>query len=93
MQVGLSHHQATCLCQVCAGDRAAGGADAFERRGAASDRSDSANHESTEARKTVSILRDYTPNTARNGEDIVRPAWRHADLIRNGEAPVRVVTA
>ena len=31
------------------------------------------------------ILRDYTPGTSERGEDIVRAAWRHAEVGRNDQ--------
>ncbi len=33
------------------------------------------------------ILRDHTPNATDGGEDMVRPAWRHAEPGRNDLAP------
>jgi hypothetical protein len=32
------------------------------------------------------ILRDYTPGTFEEGEDIVRAAWRHAEVGRNDQS-------
>ena len=29
------------------------------------------------------ILRDYTPNPNKNGNDIVRPVWQHTEVSRN----------
>ena len=31
------------------------------------------------------ILRDYTPGTSEGSEDIVRAAWRHAEVGRNDQ--------
>ena len=43
---------------------------------------------------TGRILRDYTPDASRRGEDIVRTAWRHAGPVvsrplRESEATAR----
>jgi hypothetical protein len=41
-----------------------------------------------EAGSVLRILRDHTPNTAGDrGEEMVRPAWRHAEPGRNDLAP------